>query len=163
MKATLFALFVGLMMVGCGESPKPSEVADMNDTAPKKDAIETAVDWSKLQNRNGLWYLPNKETPFTGRAELFYENGQKEWETNWKDGKYDGLSITWYENGQKESEQNFKDGKLMFMSAKVWKPKGEKCPVTNIDEDGNGVWVWYNDDGTEESRFFYKDGEIVKD
>jgi len=37
MKATLFALFVGLLMVGCGESPNPSGGVDMTDTAPKKD------------------------------------------------------------------------------------------------------------------------------
>ena len=39
MKATLFALFVGLLMVGCGESSQPSESVDTTDTAPKKDAI----------------------------------------------------------------------------------------------------------------------------
>ena len=78
MKAILLSLAIALalLMVGCGESSNPSESVDMNETAPKKDAIETAVDYSKLQNRNGLKYLPNEETPFTGRAESFYENGQ---------------------------------------------------------------------------------------
>ena len=32
------------------------------------------------------------------------------------------------------------------MSAKVWKPNGEKCPVTNV-VDGNGLVVIYDDDG----------------
>ena len=186
MKAILLSLFVGLLMVGCGE----------------------VVDSSKLQDRDGVTYLPNEETPFTGRAESFYGNGQKESEENYKDGKADGLWSWWYENGQKKAEinykdgidrglatawyengqkkseenvkygkyhglwtrwyengqkkweENYKDGKLI--SAESWKPNGEKCPVTNL-KGGNGVWVSYNDDGTEYKRYSYKDGERVFD
>ena len=138
MKAILLSLFVGLLMVGCGE----------------------VVDSSKLQDRDGVTYLPNEETPFTGRAESFYGNGQKESEENYKDGKADGLWSWWYENGQKKWEENYKDGKLI--SAESWKPNGEKCPVTNL-KGGNGVWVSYNDDGTEYKRYSYKDGERVFD
>ncbi len=195
-------------MVGCGEEANPSGGVDMTGTAPKKDAIETAVEWSKLQYRDEVTYLPNTDKPFSGYAKdayeneqikyLFqfkdgkldglyfewykngqkwmeknykdglldgpltwwYENGQKWMEANYKDGKEDGLETHWYENGQKKCESNWKDGKVM--SAVVWKPNGQKCPVTNIDKDGNGVIVWYNDDGTEE-RFTYKDGKFVED
>lgn len=186
-------------MVGCGE-------ADLSDPDLIKDATADAVDGTKLQDRNGLKYLPNEETTFTGRAEWFYENGQKFSEQNYKDGKRDGLYTSWHENGQKmeertykdgkadglktfwrmngqkEQERNFKDGKddglwtewyengqkksernwkdNKMMSAEVWKPYGEKCPVTNV-KDGNGVIVWYNKDGTERSRFTYKNGEQV--
>ena len=41
------------------------------------------------------------------------------------------------------------DGKLW--TAIGWKPNGEKCPVTNA-VDGNGVMVFYNEHGTEDSR-----------
>ena len=99
-------------------------------------------------------------TPFTGRVEDFYKNGQKETEANYKDGKLDGLETEWYENGQKADEANYKDGKLW--TAVVWKPNGEKCPVTNV-KDGDGVGVRYNEDGTEKARYTYKDGEVVRD
>ncbi len=180
MKATLFALFVGLLMVGCGESSNPSD----SSTTPEvlEDAIADAVDWSKLRVRDGVTYLPNEETPFTGRAEsfykegqkssegnynggkmqglwtLWYENGQKCEEQNWKDGELDELTTGWYKNGQKQVETNYKDGKLM--SVEVWKPNGEKCPVTNV-KDGNGVALRYNEDGKERSRLTLKDGERV--
>ena len=313
MKAKLLVLFVALLMVGCGESSQPSESTEMNstapespnpsggvdttDTAPQKDAIETAVDWSKLEDRDGVTYLPNTDKPFSGYAKrayekeqvevlaqlkdgyvvrlkqwqengtprwdigfmegkvgvgglpwkveppleegevshglatLWHENGQKRIEANYKDGKRDGLYTswhengqkkgegtykegkldgpvntwhengqkkaeitfkdgkkdglatqwyengqkreegnlknskpdgpvnTWYENGQKMKEENYKDGKLM--SAVQWKPNGQKCPVTDI-KDGNGVWVWYTEDGTENTRTTYKDGERVR-
>ena len=56
-------------------------------------------------------------------------------------------------------EGKMKDGKLM--SAVVWKPNGEKCPVTNL-KDGNGVGVYYHSrTGSEERRWTYEDGKIA--
>ena len=186
MKATLFALFAALLMVGCGGD---------------------AVDHSKLQNRDGALYLLNEETPFTGRAKNFYDDGQKESECNYKEGIMHGLCSEWYENGQKKSEKIFKDGKQdgletkwydngqkewegnfnddylngittfwykngqkkgemkrkdrFLISAEVWKPNGEKCPETKIDEEGNGIVFWYKEDGTEDYGSIYKDGELA--
>ena len=105
-------------------------------------------------------YLSGEDTPFTGKVEDFYDNGQKVEEGNYKDGKLDGLYTSWYENGQKREESNWRDDKLM--SAKAWKPNGEKCPFTNV-KDGDGVGVRYNEDGTEKARYTYNDGELVKD
>ena len=145
---------------------------------------DVTVDVEDLEYRNGVKYLPNEKTPFTGKAESFYENGQKKGEVNFKDGKEDGLFrwwgengqkeaegtykegkedglwTFWYENGQKKWEWNYKDGKLW--TAIGWKPNGEKCPESNI-KDWNGVWVLYDDDGTVSHRRTYKDGELVED
>ena len=77
MKVTLFALFVALLIVGCGESAKPPQGVDITDTAPKKDAIETTVDWSKLQDRRGVTYLQNTEEPYSGYAKRAYENDHR--------------------------------------------------------------------------------------
>jgi len=52
----------------------------------------------------------------------FHENGKKQSEGNFKDGKLDGLYTEWYENGQKKSERNFKDGD--FISKKCWDNDG---------------------------------------
>ena len=93
MKATLFAMLVALLMVGCGEDTK------------------------------------------------------------------NGIQTEYWENGQQDSEGNYKGGKLMTVV--VWKPNGEKCPVTKLI-DGNGVALWYKKDGTEELRQTYKDGVEVR-
>ena len=129
MKAILFALAIALLIVGCGEP-------DLSDPDVVKDTTADAVDYDDLENRNWVTYLLNEETPFTGRAERFYENGQK------------------------QSKRDYKDGKLVTSVA--WKPNGEKCPVTNV-KDGDGVGVRYNEDGTEKARYTYKDGELVED
>jgi antitoxin component YwqK of YwqJK toxin-antitoxin module len=89
------------------------------------------------------------------------QNGQKEEEENWKDGKKDGLSTEWYDNGQKASEVIFKDDKAV--SATMWKPNGEKCPITNF-VGGNGVVVEYNEkSGAVRRRWTFKNGEPVVD
>jgi antitoxin component YwqK of YwqJK toxin-antitoxin module len=42
----------------------------------------------------------------------YYDNGQVEYEGNFKDGERDGLYVTYHENGQLWYKGNFKDGKL---------------------------------------------------
>ena len=52
----------------------------------------------------------------------WYENGKKEYEKNYKDGKFDGLYTHWYDNGQKSFEGAYDDGKLI--SEKYWNEDG---------------------------------------
>ena len=85
-------------------------------------------------------------------------NGDGTVDFRFKDGN--GVVVSYLSDGQKESERTYKDGKLMTIV--VWKPNGEKCPVTNF-VDGNGVVVVYNEDGTERVRLTYQDGKRVKD
>ena len=40
-----------------------------------------------IQERNGLTYIPNETTPFTGVYIRTYPNGQKQEEINYKEGK----------------------------------------------------------------------------
>ena len=91
----------------------------------------------------------------------YYDDGQMKHLILLKDGKLHGLRTWWYKNGQKQRESRWKNGKLI--SAVHWKPNGEKCPVTKIDEEGNGIVVWYTQGGTESDRYTYKDGKRVED
>ena len=65
----------------------------------------------KLEERNGVMYLPNHEEPYTGKYVTWHKNGQKQEEGAYKDGKEDGLATLWYENGQKATEAMHKAGK----------------------------------------------------
>jgi antitoxin component YwqK of YwqJK toxin-antitoxin module len=159
MKAMSFALFVALLMVGCGEdSPSTGD--------PKLDKfLAEAIDWDSVQKRGDegkeLLYAPNEQTPFTGWAKMVYYNGQVKDLIQVKDGKLDGPWTHWYIYGQKSTEVINKDGNVI--SAATWKPNGKKCPHTNV-VDGNGVVVLYDQDtGAEWVRFTYKDGEKVED
>ena len=172
MRKLLAAMFVALLMAGCGEStkkpagdspesnqssaPPPESNESSAETPPAKTAevggidlddkktldriIAEAIDLGKLEwkSKEGakLPYAPNQETPYTGWVKEMYDDGQI------------------------EELIQFKDGKLW--TAVKWKPNGEKCPETNV-VDGNGVEVYYNDDGTEAFRQTFKDGELVRD
>jgi antitoxin component YwqK of YwqJK toxin-antitoxin module len=143
--------------------------------------IEVEIEYHYNGQMSGLTFL--KDGKLDGLITRWYENGQKDWEANYKDGKMEGLktdwycigqkrkqfetnykddkegglSTYWYFNGQKASETIYKDGKIM--SAVVWKPNGEKCPVTNV-KNGNGVVVGYKEDGTGSLRSTYKDFKL---
>jgi hypothetical protein len=156
MKKLLIAMFVALLMVGCGEdAPSSSSSSSSDTTEPSKpktidfDDNETldgriaeAIDGDKLQRgKEGgeIDYAPNGQTPYSGWAKEMHSNGQMKSLVQYKDGKPDGLETGWYQNGQKEYEGNWKDG------------------------EQDGLWIFYNEDGTEKSRLTFKDGEVVED
>ena len=159
MRKLLAAMFVALLMVGCGGP-------DLDDKETLDKIIAEAIDGNTLQGRGKegevLAYAPNQQTPYTGWAKEMYDNGQVRELSQYKDGKADGLGIEWYEIGQKEWEHTYKDGKLV--TAVAWKRNGEKCPHSNV-VDGNGVYVDYNEDGTIYAGRgdTFKDGELVVD
>jgi len=182
MKSIAFALFVALLMVGC----QTAEVGriDWNETSQK--IIAEAIGSQELEFRGEegekLAYAPNQQTPYTGWWKYLHDNGRIRWLIQFKDGKEDGLRKGWYGNGQKRSERNYRDGKKdglqtswysngkksvesMWKEGKektvfAWKPNGEMCPLTTF-KDGNGVVVYYNEDGTKNSRFTFKGGKII--
>jgi hypothetical protein len=137
---------------------------DLNDLETRKKIIAEAIDAILLKGSGhvgeALVYFANQETPYTGWEKVIRLNGQMVGLRQYKGGKRDGPSTGWYLDGQKKDERTYKDGKLV--TAVAWKLNGEKCTVTNV-VNGNGVMVYYNDDGSEYSRGTYKDGIPVED
>ena len=80
--------------------------------------------------------LPNETDPYTGIYLCKYDNGQKEKEGKYKDGKLIGKFTVWYENGQKWYEGYYKDGKL------------------------DGKWTWWNKNGQKVKQKNYKNGKL---
>ena len=187
MKKLLAAMFVALLMVGCGEdgesgedSPESNQTSaetpeaktaqddkiNLDDNEILDKIIAGAIDLDKLQRKEKegeiLYYAPNKQTPYTGWVKRMHGNGQIAWLVQYKDGKkWKGLCMAWYENGQKNFEGRWKKSKKPW-TVVVWKPNGEKCPDTNL-KDGNGVLVYYDNDGREFMRTIFKNGVGVKD
>jgi cytoskeletal protein RodZ len=162
-------------------APPPSSlkaVSPVGGTVPEKEAEPEAksskkeeetsvfpvqtrvVDESRIQYRGAekLIFLPNSVAPYSGVVQSFWPNGQNSKEFSVVEGRAQGSIGTWYENGQKKEEFTMEAGKVV--SVEVWKPNGEKCPVSMIEE-GNGVYVWYMADGTEKERIRYENGQPV--
>ena len=63
-------------------------------------------------DEQNIVFLPNETDAYTGQYLCKYDNGQKEKEGNYKDGKLDGKWTWWNKNGQKVRQKNYKNGKL---------------------------------------------------
>jgi hypothetical protein len=117
---------------------------------------------SYLQVRDGIRYEVNSETPFTGRKVIYFENGQKRFEGNYKDGKEDGPHNAWHKNGQKSSEGNWKNGWGVGTHTR-WFDNGQK------DTEGKyknglyeGIHTRWNRNGEVFWKLLYKRGRVVK-
>ena len=143
----------GLLNHSYMEMQKRTESNWMDD---KMDGFSTTWHENGQKKAEANW----KDSKRDGLSTEWHENGQKKSESNWKDGCADGLANTWHENGQKKAEVNWKDDKIVWLLS--WHENGEKSAESNF-KNGNGVLVWYKEDGTENYREVYKAGEIVRD
>ena len=123
------------------------------------------VSIKSLQKRgedgNQLYYHPNQDVPFTGKAVAKWPNGQKMTEISYKDGKRHGLKAHWYESGQKLSEINYKHGKYhgllsMWYENGQWRRKGN-----HVDGRKVGIWTHWYEKGQQRDELFYLGGYIV--
>jgi len=104
---------------------------------------------SKFQNgqlKEQYFVIKDKQGNFikVGKYISWYENGQKESEETYKDGKANGLRTTWYENGLKKLEENQVNGTLNGPFIE-WYENGKKASEGTYK---NGIWVgkmtdWY--------------------
>ena len=140
--ARLLVLLVSLPLLlgGCGE---------------KADGVNA----EEVEDRDGIAYLKGSDTPYTGKVYVLYPNGQKEYETNYKDGKADGLQTEWYENGQNKEEITFKNGEPDVLQTR-WYENGQKKNEANI-KDGklDGLWSEWYENGQKKGETNYKDGK----
>lgn len=94
------------------------------------------VNFSQLQDRNGLFYLVNKDKPFTGDV-ASYSNGKVEFEGRIEDGLRVGLWTTYYSNGQKQMEGSYKEGLK------------------------DGTWTYWQENGQQQAVEIYKYGKLL--
>ena len=106
-------------------------------------------------------FLPNDTYPYSGKYLCKYDNGQKEKEGGYKDGRLIGKLTVWYENGQIESEANYKNGKLDGKST-WWNKKGQKVKQKNYKNgklDGKLI-EWFQFNGEIKREENYKNGKL---
>ena len=91
MKATLIALFVAMLLVGCVRD----RITDYYDNGQKK--------------YERTW----KGRELDGPVTWWYENGQKRQQINYKNDKKHGFLIVWNEKGKEIRRENYKEGELV--------------------------------------------------
>lgn len=91
------------------------------------------VEADKLLERGGLFYEINSEKPFTGRAVEYWSSEQKKWEAEYRAGKLHGVFIQWHENGQREMESEWRNGELI--EGQCWDAEGSPKECEQVYED----------------------------
>jgi antitoxin component YwqK of YwqJK toxin-antitoxin module len=94
------------------------------------------VNFSQLQDRNGVYYLINKDKPFTGDV-VQYNNGKVEMEGRIENGLREGMWVTSYPSGQKKMEGNYKEGLK------------------------DGTWTYWSENGQQQAQEMYKYGKLL--
>ena len=93
------------------------------------------VEQSELINKDGLMYLQDSDSPYSGEVFRDWFNDNKYLEGTYKDGKKDGLITRWNPRGvNKEYVRTYKDGQK------------------------NGLWTYYYDSGQKKITSTYEDG-----
>ena len=150
MKFNSILFTVLVLLGGCGNAEnKP----DLSNTAPEEDPLESAVEWSKLQDRNGDAYIPNTDKPFSGWAKRTYENGQVEILAEFTDGTVTRLQ-QWHENGIPKWDIGYIQGKI----------GSRDVPIDDYwDSDDslhNGTSILWYENGQMKFSVNHKQGEL---
>jgi len=105
----------------------------LNISCSEKEVINDKI---QKENDYSYIYVGDEENPYTGKIVAKYENGNKKWEVNYKNGIKEGIQIDWYENGEKKMEGYYKNGKKEGSWAK-WDMKGYK--KVTVYEEGKEI------------------------
>ncbi len=117
---------------------------------------------STLESINGLKYEINQKEPFTGKYFTYFNNGKKQTESNYTDGKENGRITWWHENGQKELEENYKFGKKTGLRTE-WYENGRKQSEQNFKHDKrDGLMITWDLDGNITGVETYKNDVLAK-
>ena len=116
------------------------------------------VSGDTLTERDGIYYEPESNVPFTGRAEWFHDNGRLKTYIYYIDGKRNGVNEDFFEDGRLSERSVYIDGKRNGLHEEYY-PDGKLMERRHyIYGKGNGLWERYNEDGALESSDYYIDG-----
>jgi antitoxin component YwqK of YwqJK toxin-antitoxin module len=62
-----------------------------------------------------------KDNKYNGINNLWYENGQKNFEGVWMDDELVGTGTKWYENGQKQYSEIYNNGEVIWQNVGIKK------------------------------------------
>ena len=105
MKINLFTLSFIFLAWGCANNEQ------LSDSDPQETNARKSEDLAKMQLRGDLVYLQNTESPFTGKAQAEYPDGQIRAIARFEDGELKKLK-RWRPNGTAELELEFIKGEV---------------------------------------------------
>lgn len=145
----IVVLAAAFLAAGFGQDAQAyfTKALDLDPTATQTLSDDPKVlEEDRLVERDRLKYEIDSGALFTGIGVRFYPNGQKEAESEYRDGVPYGRVTVWYENGQKKAEVIRRDGMEVALM-NVWYENGQKKEesvlrdgdyVSRVEWDENG-------------------------
>ena len=180
MKAKLFALFIVILMVGCGspdsdvpeavvispqtDDPKTPPVVTDVDRNTLLRILDTGINADKIQRRGKegeeLYYKPNEESPYTGWIIAIYDDlVQQEYVMQVKDGKRDGLYCEWNRDGSKYRSTTYKKGVKNGLLTSYYNNGGKLLEINFKDGKEDGLMTTWYQNGQKEKEENFKEGK----
>ena len=151
MKRLLLIVLPLLLIVGCSQKP---------------------VDETTLIEKEGVMYLPNSDTPYTGEVFTNYDTGQKEYQGTYENGLLVSYSYL-HKDGSVKEPVNGEN--LIDRGGLLYETNGQKPytgDVFELHKDGSrkytgllkggkkdGLWTSWYENGQKDEEVVYKDGE----
>ncbi|MFP6854730.1 MAG: hypothetical protein VB980_03025, partial [Opitutales bacterium] len=110
---------------------------DLNNNETLASVVADAIDRDSLKEKEGRFHAPDDQTPYTGWGKGIYPDGQAALVDRYKEGKLDGQTFL-FRNGQRKKEGRFLNGSK------------------------EGLWIDWNEDGSERHRANFSNGEQVE-
>jgi len=112
---------------------------------PENRVVEES--WPSGREKTVRFYRENGDKKELSREILYYENGQKKQEGEYRNGERHGKWAHWYENGNLWSEGEFKNN-LSHGYRKVYHPNGKLYYEGKFKDDKQtGTWKFYDEEG----------------
>lgn len=137
-----YTLLITMILAGCEKEPR-------------------IISGELLTMRDGIYYGPESDIPFTGRAEWFHDNGQLMTYIYYIDGKRSGVNEDFFVDGLLSERSIYVNGKRNGLHEEYY-PNGQLMERRHyVYGQGNGLWERYSEDGTLKSSEYYIDGAAI--
>ena len=130
------------------------------------DIYSQTVDCNKVNETDDINYLDGSKTPFSGTCVLYYSNGKKSFEAQYKNGRTCGTCKWYYDNGQIKEQVTYaldKENKSVVDGTTTkWFKDGKTNEVINYKAGYyDGEWYELDKNGKTIKKGLYKDNKLI--
>ena len=136
-----------------------NEIIEIDDYDYNLNEVCTrGIHYFKTIEQAFFWELLKFNPKYTGKLNVWYDNGNKWREVEYKEGILEGKWIIWHENGNKMSEGDYKEGELDGKYIE-WHENGNKSSEREYKKGKlEGKWIQWHENGNKSSEGEYKKG-----
>lgn len=151
-----------LAAVGCtpGERKPPAGTTPEAEKSERKvQVVEEFWPDGKLRLRQEVLKAPDGALINDGRYTSWFDNGNKEYEATYVDGKLEGVATAWHRNGKRWTEEHYQHG-VRHGTRLNWDEKGRLRGEEHYYEGkSDGTWTIWKPDGTVEWQGHFNRGQ----